>query len=246
MPEIAPCVNSVDGKSRDLQKLISSFETSSDETCSSDEEEIVAFWRRWARRVLFAIFCVALASLIGATVLPWGNLAYNKEFLDHLKLMAELNATIPLVCKFKQYNDWHGPKPGPWGKSDNGKRWRSGDILGLYHHMGIIFSVDLEDGTHAEYLRLDFGSYGLHFDRLYAAVVPDVIPWDDCTYWCGTLSRENGDPSRVLNLFESYLSTWKYNGFRFNCLHFSKYLFDFMQPTETGCQPWKVQKWSDL
>eukprot|EP00927_Polykrikos_kofoidii_P047105 TRINITY_DN41198_c0_g1_i1.p1 TRINITY_DN41198_c0_g1~~TRINITY_DN41198_c0_g1_i1.p1 ORF type:complete len:298 (-),score=18.11 TRINITY_DN41198_c0_g1_i1:54-905(-) len=246
------------------------------EGSSSDDEEKNLRLRRWAKAVMILIVSFLLVVIVGATVLPWGALSHNDTFFKHLRHMREAGTVFSSACKFKMYNDFHGPSgmAGPWGKQVGGTKDRCGDLLGLYHHMGLLLQAspgpryannsqvatqrnhsESPQGNHSgrapEYphdhfgdplahVRLDFGFYGLHFHIIHKLLIDNLIPWDECTYWCGEISPEDGDPGRLLDLFESSLQRWRYNGIRFNCLQFTKYIFDFLNPTNTGCEKWDL------
>lgn len=221
--------------------------TTTDEGSSDDEDDEV---HRRQRRRIAKLMCVLLpiAGVVGiilANVLPWGKPAYNENFFNHLTLMEEANASFTTVCKFKQYMNYYSSSsrgPGPWGRTEDGKRQLFGDLFGLYHHMGVLLEVKLEDGTLAEYIKLDFGYYGLKFFILSEPKIVDRISWNGCNYWCGAIHPEYGTARRLHDEFDSYLNAWNYNFPRFNCLEFAAYIFDYFKPYDEGCEPWEIPR----
>eukprot|EP00927_Polykrikos_kofoidii_P071402 TRINITY_DN6766_c0_g1_i1.p1 TRINITY_DN6766_c0_g1~~TRINITY_DN6766_c0_g1_i1.p1 ORF type:complete len:286 (+),score=20.79 TRINITY_DN6766_c0_g1_i1:62-919(+) len=215
---------------------------------STDDEESFCEYYRWITigmicKLLCGACCLSLVvALILAYVLPGGKPAYNETFFNKLVEMKDVGATFPMACKFKQYNFYRSSGiPGPDGPSDDGKWNNAPNIFDINHHMGLILWTEYPNSTRTEYIRLDFGYYGLRYNLIGSPLVADVLPWSsECYYWCGHMSPEKGDPIMLLNEFRSYLETWKYNIFRLNCNEFATYLYAYFKPTNEGCQPFKV------
>lgn len=217
-----------------------------DDSDAEIDYEKLERWRQRCKKVckyFFNGFLVAavIGLIIGFTI-PWGNDGYAPkldEFMDKLKKDGKVFTSS---CLYKQYNigaNWSGPDGlGLNVRHFHNRTQRSPDIF-YYHHAGNLMEISWGNGTYlqTEWMQLSFNQRGLYWRITWLPLLHDVIRWDkECYLWCGRLSPEMGDPLR----FQAKLREMQgrpYNGFKLNCLQFSKELFDDLEPRDAGCMP---------